>query len=77
MKQAKITLGVLVILTLISALVSQSEMNYATELVLLLAGLKFIGITYYFMELIKAHVFWRVLIGIFVFIILAITLIIF
>lgn len=77
MKSAKITLGVLILLTVLSAIISNSEITYASEIILVLAGLKFIGIAYYFMELIKAHVLWRALIGVFVFVILAVIFVIY
>ncbi|PNQ72479.1 hypothetical protein C1T31_11865 [Hanstruepera neustonica] len=76
MKSAKITLGVLILLTLISALFAQQTLSYSAIIILALAGLKFLGISYYFIELIKAHVFWRFIVAAFVFIILAIILVI-
>lgn len=77
MKSARFTLGVLIILTLISAVISNSQINYASEIILLLAGLKFIGIAFYFMGLIKAHVFWRAIISFFVCVILVVILVIY
>ncbi len=75
MKKSKITLVVLVILTVLSAAVSNYGGKYADTIILLLAGLKFIGIAYFFMDLIKAHVFWRVIIGVYVFMLLAVILV--
>ncbi len=75
MKKAKITLVLLVILTILSAVVSNHAVKYAGTIILVLAGLKFIGIAYYFMDLIKAHVFWRTIIGVFVFVLLAVILV--
>ncbi|WP_339755748.1 cytochrome C oxidase subunit IV family protein [uncultured Winogradskyella sp.] len=77
MKSSLITLVVLVILTILSAVVSNYVTNYATTIILILAGLKFIGITYFFMDLIKAHIFWRIIIAAFVFVILTIILVIY
>lgn len=64
-------------LTLISAFVSGSNMLHATVLIVLLSIVKFIGVSFYFMELRKAHIFWKssVLIFIFLFSILSIILI--
>lgn len=76
MRRSIITLVVLVILTILSAVVSNYVTDYTKTIILLLAGLKFIGITYFFMDLIKAHIFWRVITASFVFVILALILII-
>ena len=76
MKRSKIALAVLVVLTILSALVSNYVTNYATTIILILSGLKFIGITYFFMDLINAHVFWRMITGVFVVLIIAMILII-
>ena len=70
MKSSLITLVVLVILTILSAVVSNYVTNYATTIILILAGLKF-------MDLIKAHIFWRIIIAAFVFVILTIILVIY
>ena len=76
MKSAKITLVALVVLTILSAIVSNYAGKYAATLILLFAGLKFIGISYVFMDLIKAHPFWRSIVSVFVFIIIGIILVI-
>ncbi len=76
MKSAKATLVILVILTILSAIVSNYAWNYVTTIILILAGLKFIGIAYYFMDLQKAHTFWKVIIGVFVLIMIAVILVI-
>lgn len=65
MKRLIITLVVLVVLTILSAVVSNYSTNYTATLILILAGLKFLGIAYYFMDLIKAHVAWRIILIIF------------
>lgn len=55
----KVWIG-LILLTILSAAVSNGDLNYSSTFIIILAGLKFIGITFYFMELKKAHVFWKV-----------------
>lgn len=52
---------VLIILTAISALVSVNviDATYAAVFIIIFSILKFIGVTFYFMELKKAHVFWK------------------
>jgi len=52
---------VLILLTILSGLISSYflKLDCLVELILLLAALKFIGVAYYFMELKKAHVFWK------------------
>ncbi|WP_296383023.1 cytochrome C oxidase subunit IV family protein [Winogradskyella sp.] len=65
MKRFIITLVVLVVLTILSAVVSNYSTNYTATIILILAGLKFLGIAYYFMDLIKAHVVWRIMLVIF------------
>jgi heme/copper-type cytochrome/quinol oxidase subunit 4 len=76
MKRQKIALAVLVVLTILSAVVSNFSSDYAATIILILSGLKFIGITYYFMDLIEAHLAWRILTGGFVFVILTVILVI-
>ena len=52
---------VLIILTAISALVSVNviDATYAAVFVIIFSILKFIGVTFYFMELKKAQVIWK------------------
>lgn len=59
MKKTIITLIVLVLLTIISAIVSVLEINNIAFTIILLAGLKFIGVSFYFMDLKQAHTFWK------------------
>ncbi|MDO5979301.1 cytochrome C oxidase subunit IV family protein [Flavivirga spongiicola] len=61
-KTAAITWIVLLVLTLASALFSKLESKYVILVILILAALKFLGIVFQFMEMKKAHVFWKVLI---------------
>ena len=60
-KSSLYTWIVLIILTVLSGLISNYffEVDYLVELILLLAALKFLAVAYYFMELKKAHVFWK------------------
>jgi len=50
---------VLVLLTVVSAIISISEIGLKIEIILGLAILKFIGVTFYFMNLKKGHIFWK------------------
>ena len=59
MKKLNISLAGLIVLTLLSALVSNREQSYAVIGVIILAILKFIGVSFYFMELKKANLFWK------------------
>jgi heme/copper-type cytochrome/quinol oxidase subunit 4 len=59
MKKTIITLSLLVLLTIISAIVSAFEINNIAFVIILLAGLKFIGVSFYFMDLKQAHTFWK------------------
>lgn len=59
-KASIITLVALLALTVISALFSNIEETYAASIILGLAVLKFIGVAFQFMELKKAHVFWKI-----------------
>ncbi|QAA80730.1 hypothetical protein EI546_02850 [Aequorivita sp. H23M31] len=56
-----ITWFLLIGLTLITAIFSSLEMRYVAIIILGLALLKFIGVAFFFMELKKANVFWRIL----------------
>ena len=56
---------VLLLFTVVSAIISISVMELKTEIILGLAILKFIGVTFYFMNLKKAHVFWKLSIVLF------------
>lgn len=64
---ATITWIVLIVLTIISALVSKLDSKYVVLIILILSGIKFLGIAFQFMELKKAHVFWKTIIIGFVF----------
>jgi hypothetical protein len=64
-KSTIITWTLLIVLTIASALVSKINGKYIVFIILLLAVLKFIGITFQFMELKKAHSFWKVSVVVF------------
>ena len=68
---------VLIVLTIVSALVSESNLLYASVLVIVLSVVKFLGVSFYFMELRKAHIFWKssVLIFVIIFSVISIVLI--
>ncbi|WP_103071649.1 cytochrome C oxidase subunit IV family protein [Aquimarina sediminis] len=54
-----ITYILLIVLTIISGLISGVEDNGIPFVILLLSVLKFIGVSFYFMDLKKAHIFWK------------------
>jgi hypothetical protein len=62
-------------LTLISALVSSDKSN-GSFIILSLAAFKFIGVSFYFMEIKKAHSFWKYSIVLFITIAMSAILII-
>jgi len=49
---------ILIVLTVISALFSDKYKNGAI-VILVLSALKFIGVSFYFMEIKKAHIIWK------------------
>lgn len=54
-------LGLLILLTLITALISNTSMfsKYAVGLIMTISAIKFLWVAFQFMELKKAHVFWK------------------
>ena len=68
----------LIFLTALSAFVSSNiiETSYVAAIIIILSILKFIGVSFYFMELKKAHVLWKSSILFFVIIFAIITIII-
>ena len=64
---ATITWIILLVLTITSALVSKLESKYVVFIILILSALKFFGIAFQFMEIKKAHVFWKTIIIGFIF----------
>lgn len=71
-KKATITWIILIVLTIVSALISKFEGKYIVFLILIFAVLKFLGIAFQFMELKKAHSFWRISLSISIFLFLLI-----
>jgi len=61
-KQNIITWILLLVLTVISGLVSNAALTYVIPIIMILAVLKFMGVAFNFMEMKKAHVFWKILI---------------
>lgn len=59
MKKLKITLAILIIFTLIAAIISNNGRVYAVFGILILAAIKFIGVSFFFMDLRKGHSFWK------------------
>lgn len=53
---------VLIVLTICTALVANQILpfNVAVLLILILSTIKFLGVAFYFMDLRKAHVFWKI-----------------
>ena len=66
----------LIALTLLSAMVSNSEIVYAKELIMILAALKFLAVAFYFIELKQSNRFWKVLLVSFLTIFISLFLII-
>lgn len=65
MKKLNITLSILILLTIIAAVTSELEIKYAALALIGFAIVKFLGVTFFFMDLRKAHTFWKAAILIF------------
>ncbi len=52
---------VLILLTVLSAIVSNSEIAKTMEIIMVLSAFKFLIVAFYFMELRHAHVLWKAL----------------
>ncbi len=65
---------VLILLTILSAIVANGNIVHAASIILILSIFKFIGVTFYFMDLRKAHIFWRTSILVFLGLFLLITI---
>ncbi len=59
-----ITLGLLIVLTTITALFATvwHSVKYVAMIILVLSEIKFMLVAFQFMELKKAHVFWKILV---------------
>ena len=65
--KATLTWIILIALTITSALLSRIENKYIVFSILILAALKFLAVAFQFMEIKKAHVFWKTIIISFIF----------
>ncbi|WP_420604168.1 cytochrome C oxidase subunit IV family protein [Flagellimonas sp.] len=61
-KTTTITWILLVVLTIITSLFSGMNGINVSIFVMVLAGFKFLGVAFQFMELKKAHLFWKLII---------------
>ena len=59
MKRLNTTLLILISVTVLAAVTSELEIKYTTFVILGLAVFKFIGVSFFFMDLRKAHLFWK------------------
>jgi len=72
-KTISYTLVILIILTITTALVSNFiDLKVGVYFILLLAVLKFIYVAFQFMELKKAHAFWKIIVILYLIIFLTI-----
>lgn len=60
-KTFNITWFLLIGLTLLTAIFANLDLSYIGIIILVLAFLKFMGVAFFFMELQKANVFWKIL----------------
>ncbi|WP_456442023.1 cytochrome C oxidase subunit IV family protein [Psychroserpens sp.] len=74
-KLASLTWLILIILTIVSAVFSNLDVRFKASIILVLAMLKFVGVAFQFMELKKAHSFWKILIGAYLLVFISIILI--
>ena len=75
MNKSIVTLSILVGLTILTAIISNIGGSYASISIIGLGVLKFLGVTFYFMEMKKAHIFWKVAIILFLMIFMIITMV--
>jgi len=61
MKSTTITLLILIGLTISVAIISNADGLHTAIWILMLSALKFIGISFFFMDLRKAHTFWKII----------------
>lgn len=71
-----ITLGILLLITIITALFATVwyQLKYVSIIILVLSILKFILVAFQFMELKKAHVFWKIALAIYLLLFMIIIL---
>ncbi|PHS51084.1 MAG: hypothetical protein COB01_11345 [Lutibacter sp.] len=58
-KANSFTLIILLVLTITASVISNSSSSSVKMAILGVASLKFIGVAFQFMELKKAHIFWK------------------
>ncbi|MBL4938981.1 MAG: hypothetical protein JKY16_01610 [Lutibacter sp.] len=58
-KANSFTLIILLVLTITASVISNSSTSSVVIVILGVASLKFIGVAFQFMELKKAHIFWK------------------
>ncbi len=76
MNKSAITTWVsLLILTVIAALLSNLDNKFVVFLIIGISAIKFLGISFQFMELKKAHSFWKGCVFLFIFIFITVLLI--
>ena len=74
-KTISYTLFILIILTIITALVSNFiDLKIGVFFILILSVIKFIFVSFQFMELKKAHVFWKIALTIYLLLFMTIIL---
>lgn len=64
-RQNILTWVVLLVFTVMAGFVSSESMRYTVPAILALAIIKFIGVSFGFMEMSKAHALWKTLILLF------------
>jgi len=67
---------ILVLLTVVVGVISSFPLSYAVITILVLSVIKFIGVSFYFMELKKAHIFWKASVLIYVLLFSTIVLVV-
>jgi len=72
------TLAILILLTLTTAFfsINYSNLKYIALIILGLSGIKFLSVSFQFMELKKANPFWKVMISLYLVFFIGIVLII-
>lgn len=79
-KSNQFTLVLLIVLTIISALCAQqgsdsSRLDWVTNVLVLLSGLKFLIVSFQFMALKNVHVFWKIAVSVYLFVFIGIVLV--
>lgn len=74
-KKLTTTWIILIVLTIASAFTSKLEGQYIAFAIMIFAVLKFIGISFQFIELKKAHLFWKIILLVYLVFFVSFTLI--